>query len=48
MNYPSAPMGTVSGAKQGVQVNLEEETKIDFQIIFQSIVVKEEKKPKQS
>lgn len=44
MNYPSAPMGTVSGAKQAVQVNLEEETKIDFQIIFQSIVVKEEKK----
>lgn len=48
MNSPSAPMDTFSGAKQGVRVNLEEERKIDFQIISQSIVVKEEKRPKQS
>ena len=48
MNGPSAPMDTVSEAKQGVWVNLEGERRIDFQIISQSIVVKEEKRPKQS
>lgn len=48
MNGPSAPMDTVSETKQGVWVNLEGERKIDFQIISQSIVVKEEKRPKQS
>ena len=40
-------MDTVSETKQGVWVNLEGERKIDFQIISQSIVVKEEKRPKQ-
>lgn len=48
LNVPSAPTDTVSGAKQGAWVNLEAEREIDFQIISQSIVVKEEKRPKQS
>lgn len=48
VNRPSASVDTVNGAKQGTWVNLEGESKIDFQIISQSIVVKEEKRPKQS
>ena len=47
VNGPSAPMDAVNGAKQGAWVNLGG-SKIGFQIIAQSIVVKEEKRPERS
>lgn len=47
VNGLSAPMDAVNGAKQGAWVNLGG-SKIDFQIIAQSIVIEEEKRPEQS